>query len=330
MLLRDLDDKRKDIKVVLLQTLSPKLMLLLEDKIKRRYSVTMDSSFFLESKKDFQGVRQVHGVTPPFASKWYVRADLDAVKWKDVADLAGGANTCVFFCTCSRYAVYKKFKEALKDEDGVFDFYIRYLRRNDFIYLYDSFVTGDNKLTKKMFDYVAKSYSGDIEAVIDLFTALAGGAKVESRKDVSSICGIGGLSVESFVFSLTTPLSGSAKGLKRVMQNRIQAGIDLCNTLGCKSMYNFMNSCLNALCEIKMMLIAGVVYKDLRGISDKNLEKYSRYVWRLKEIPMSRLLRIKNNLGGNVWSSDKDFLNFIYKFYTHEVLEGGAVIVNNC
>ena len=70
--------------------------------------------------------------------------------------------------------------------------------------------------------------------------------------------------------------------------------------------------------QIKELLISGVVYKQIYklpdGYDEKRLSKYQRYVWKLKEIPLSRILRLYRSLGTKIWRSDIEFLNFVYRY----------------
>lgn len=319
MRLSDLDSKNLNISVLLLQTPSTKLTMFLQDKIKRKYNCKSESILDVATKGDIKKIKDVTGVKPPFSEKWYVQIDLDKLYEKTLIQNIKASSTCVFFCTCSKYGTFKKFKDELKDKDGVVDLYITYLKRPDFLYLYDAFTLSDNKLTKQLFDYVAKSYAGDIEAIFELLIHLNQGEKFESRKDIADLCGLGGLSVESYLFDLLKDISGSDKGLMTVIKNRTKAGVDLGTALGFKSMYNFMSKSIQCFCEIKMMLMSGVVYKSIRKLPDsfdeKALSRYQKYIWRLKEIPMSDLLRLRQCMGETSWSDELDFLNFIYRYY---------------
>lgn len=323
MRLADLDAKTANVNVLLLQTPSSKLYMFLFDKIKRKYHINVDSTIAVENKSDLKRVKEVVGIRPPFSEKWFVTVNLDKFNDKSLIEAIKMSSTCVFFVTCSKYGQYKAFKDSLKNYSGVYDYYINYLRRPDFIYLYDAFVPEGNRLTKQLFDYTVTSYSGDIEAVMDLFLHLGQGESIESRKDISEICGIGGNSTEGFIFSLLKPLSGSDKGLNTVLKNRIKAGIDLCDTLGCSTCYNFISKNLYNFIVIKQLLISGVVYKSIRNLPDtfdeKSLARCQKYLWRLKEIPMTSLLQLRSCMG-DTWRSDLDFLRFIYKFYYIESL----------
>lgn len=325
MRLSDLDAGTLDISVVILQTPSPKMMMFLQDKLKAKYGCKSESVIDIETKADYKRVKSVTGVYPAFAERWFVPVDLDKFSDKDLVAIIKQSTTCVFFCTCSKYRTFKSFKEALKGVDGVCDFYINSLRRADFVYLYDIFTPKSNRLTKQLFDYVYKSYSGDVEAVFDLFLQLGQGTKMESRKDIAEICGIGGLSVESYIFDLLKELSGSDKGLQTVIKNRIKAGSDLCSSIGLRSMYNFMVRSVGLMCELKMLTISGVVYKTVRNLPDsfdeQALARYQKYIWRLREIPLSRLLKLRQCLGEQPWKRELDFLGFIYAYYYEKAMD---------
>ena len=140
MRLADLDNKNSNPDVILLQTPSTRLQIFLQDKLKRKYDCNNDSLIRVETKKDIKRVRDVLGITPPFAVKWFVEINLDAFYDKELIKVIKESSTCLFFCTCSKYSTFKKFKDSIKDDCSVFDYYINYLRRPDLIKLYDDFV----------------------------------------------------------------------------------------------------------------------------------------------------------------------------------------------
>lgn len=335
MHLSSIEDRGASPYIVLLQTSSTMLYFFLKDKIKSMFNCKGESIIYFEKKSDIKGVRAVIGLNPVFSEKWFVEIDMNKFDSKDVRKIIKNSNTCVFFLTCSKYSIYKSLKEEFKDSSDVYDFYVNYLSRTDMTYLYDSIVPSDKRLSKQLFDYVVQSYGNDIDAVFELFTRLANGDEFNSRKDISDVCGIGGNSVESFIFSLLKELSGSDKGLKKVISNRVKAGKDLSTALGVSSMYNFMSRSIRLLSELKMLMISGVVYKTIRNLPDtydeKALCRYQKYIWRLKQIPLSDLLRLRQAMGSKIWQSDMDFIRFIYNYYLDRakcLLAERKVVVN--
>lgn len=319
MRLSDIDSATFNASVAIVQTASPKLSMFIQDKLKAKYGCRGEAIIDIENKTDYKKVKSILGVYPSLADKWFVRVDIDKFSDKDLIQIIKQSTTCLFFCTCSKYRNFKNFREALKGVDGVCEFYINSLRRPDFVYLYDGLTPKDNKLTKQLFDYVYKSYMNDVEAVLNLLLQLNQGTKVESRKDITEICGLGGLSVESYVFDLLKELSGSDKGLLTVIKNRAKAGVDLADSIGLRSMYNFMVRSVKLLCELKMLMISGVVYKSVRNLPDSfdepALARYQKYIWRLREIPLSKLLKLRQCLGETPWKTEFDFLAFLYAYY---------------
>lgn len=318
MFLKTLDER--DYNVVILQSNSVKMTTFIRDKVKRKYKGNNDTVIDVNKPSDIKRVKEVTGILPPFSDKWVVYVDAMSVPIKDLVGMIETGSTCVFCCIVDKYSSYKGIKDELSKRkiEGVLDFYLTYLKRPDILYLYDAFVPEDRRLKKVLFDYVVQSYSGDIEAIFDLFLALGEGKKIETRKEIADICGIGGLSIESFIFMLVKEPSKTEKGLKKVMKLRIQAGRELGQIYHYDKFYNFLGSSIMRMIEIKMLIISGVVYKSIRGIPDgydeKSLSRYQKYIWRLKEIPMTRLLRIRDCMGVKRWSSEADFLNFYYRF----------------
>ena len=324
MRLQDLDSKNANPTVVLLQTPSTQLSIFLYDKLKLRFHCNSDSIISVESKSDVKKIREVSTTSPPFGDKWLIQVNLDKVNDKELIKVIHDSLTCIFFCTCSKYKTFKQFKDSIKDVNGVYDYYVTYIRRPDLLYLYDALVPEDNKLSKQLFDYVAQSYSSDIDAIFDLLLALNKGDSFESRKDIAELCGLGNNSVESFLLSLMKPMSETEKGTHTVIKNRAKMGADLGATIGWSSFYNFFNSSLDSFIQLKVLVISGVVYKQVRDLPDsydeQKLSKYNKYLWRLKEVPLSRFLRMKQVLlEGGRWNKPADFLRFLYCYYTEGV-----------
>lgn len=320
MLLSSLDRSSANPTVVLVQTPCTKLSMFIEDKVKRHYQCNNDSSLSVVIKKDIKRVKQVMHTTPPFSQRWFVSIDIDKLKDKGLVEIIKDSSSCVFFCTCNKYSTFKQFKDSLKGVEEVYDFYINYLRRADFIYLYDAFVPKDKGLSKPLFDYVVQGYSGDIDAVFTLILALNEGREFKNRKDISDLCGMGGLTVESYVFQILKPLSTTEKGIKKVLNNRVRASYELAQSMGISKFYNYLCNCVTNLIRLKTLMIDGTVYKVVCNLPDcydeKVLARYQRYIWRLREIPLSRLLTLRQILGYSRWQYDVDILGFVYRYYS--------------
>lgn len=324
-MLSDLD--KRDYDVVLLQSASDKMKMYVQDKLKAKYQSTRDTIIDVVTNSDLKVVREVSGLLPPFSEKWLVFVTISRkLSMKDVIHAIDNSTTCTFVICTQRYKEFKDLKEALKKKHTIIEQYLAYLRREDFVYLYDALVPKKYQMQKVLFDYLVQGYSADIESVFDLFIALNGGKKVKTRKDIADICGIGGLTIDSFVFSLLRKPSESEKGLKRIMHNRILAGEELIQVYGLSKFYNYTRACLYNLVQVKMLKDTGVIYKTIRNLPDgydqMKLVRYQKYMWSLSEIPLSRILRLYSCMSNKCWRTDLDFLKFMYEYFTRSYSDG--------
>lgn len=328
MLLEDLDKKYIDINVLILQTPSNRLNLFVEDKLRRRLKSTGDTIIEVDSKDKLKQVKELQGIIPPLADKWLVKINLSKYRDKEIYKVIKTSPTCTFLLTSDRYMYFKTARQELQGMTGLQEYYVYSIRRRDFLYLYDAFVQEKYRLPKVLFDYVVQNYSDTPDVLFDLMLELNAGVSITSRTDIAKICGIGNNSVETFILQMVKGLSGSAIGLKTVMRTRIKAGVDLGEALGYNKFYNYMNKSLMNFIQIRVLIISAVVYKDLHDLPDeyedkKTLVRYQKYMYKIKEIPLSRFLRLKTALiASKPWQSELDFISFLYRYYDDEVKLG--------
>lgn len=327
MLLKDLDSYNINPDVLLMVTSSNRLDEFLRDKMKKHYHVGTESIFEIETKADLKPVKDVLGVAPPFADRWFISINLDKFDYRsqgELVDIISAATTCFFFITGTLYANYKKLNESLQkiSQLSLYDYYLKRLRKQDFLYLYDAFVREDDRLTPALFKFAYNNYNSNIDAFFNLLLRLNEGVKITTQKDIVDICGIGGLSTESYILSMMKPLSGSDKGLRTVIRNKLKAGKELGDVYGYEKFYRFANKNLENFCTIKMLTISGVVYRKLKdlpeGYDETKLAHYNKYLPELSKVPLSELLRLKQALGTKVWKSDMDLLEFLYDYYSEK------------
>lgn len=318
----------KDLSIVLVQTPSDMMKIFIQDKIKEKYKNTNDSSMTIQTKKDFSESLIQAGVQPFGAVKWFFLLDNDKVKLtaKDITSIKENNSSGVYLIFVSNYPTYKRFKTAIgKDYDGFVDLYITRLRRNDFLYLYDYYVPEDNKLTKSLYDQVVQNYSSDLDAVFKLFKALKSGEEVKNQKDITAICGVGGNTIESYAVNLLKDPPTTERGVATVLRNRIKLGVDLGSIYGYNKFWSYTVNCVKSFSDIKMLTISGVVYKRLTELpecyNEKRLGKMNRYLWVLKDIPYSSIIRLRYMLSRQRWRNESDFVAFIYNYYYAEIKE---------
>jgi hypothetical protein len=322
MLLSNIENSKGKFKVFLLQTPASKLEMFLYDKIKTDLHCTQDTIFEVKDKKTVREIREIAFIDSFMSDKWLVRVNLDKASsyMTDLLQVIYESTTIVFFCTCSNYKVFKNFTTSLKKKGvtEVYSYYLASLKRMDFDYLYKQFVQKNNKLSQTLYNHVYQGYSYSVDAVMDLFTELKNGVVFENRRDIADVCGVGGNSIESFIFSMLKKPSESLNGLKTVIKNRMKAGVELSEIYGVSRFQNYLKASVVKMVQLKELEISGLIYKKVfdlpNGFDEAKLVKYQRFLWRLKEIPMTRLLRLYKYMSESNWVSDFDFAGFVYKY----------------
>lgn len=322
MQLIDLDRLKGKHKVYLVQTPSDKLQLYLYDRLREENGCVKETIIEVKDKKDLKKVKEIAYVDSFMSDKWLISCNLKSISssFRELAQIISECNTAIFFLVSDNYKHFKGFVETCKKVGvtEVAQFYLYSLRSADFSYLYNKYVQRTNKLTKVLYDYVYQGYNTNIPAVMDLFEALKLGVKFESRRDISDVCGVGGNSIESFILSLIKPPSTTERGMLKVISNRIKAGVDLMSIYKPAKFQSLLLNCVKMFIYLKMLCISGVLYKKLyeipKGYPD-NILKYQRYLFKIKEVPMTRLLRLGLMLNNEKWTSEIYFTKFIYNYY---------------
>lgn len=284
----------------------------IRDRIKLKLGGSESTSLGVASKADYRQVRELTGVLPAFADRWLVEADFDKVSDKDFMSLVSSSHTCCFLLYCSRYRDYKKLMETFSSDcEGL---YLLYIRRPDFVWLYDSLVPESGKMSKNLLDWVVQSYSGDVDMLMELLMLLNSGRKFSSRTEIMEAVGIGGLSVEGLIFSLCNEPPHTARGMATVLRNRVRSLSSLVDAMGHRVLYERLSRSVLTLCRMKMLDISGVA--EVPDSFDCNaIARYARYRNRLRDMPLSSLLYLRECMGGIPWGEDADCMAFIYRVY---------------
>lgn len=321
LILEELFEKYNNPQVVVVNTASEVLLDFLVTQLKKKYDCTKEAVIKLEKQTDIAEIKTLYGLLPPTADRWFVQADLDKLYCKELVEAVKKSNTCIFFLTSKKYATSKSFMSAIDKfvENKVY-FYLNRLRKKDFNFLYEMYVQGNNRLIYSLYNYVYQAYNADVDAVMKLFIELNKGEEFKSRKAIAELCGIGSNTTQSFALSLLKPISGKEKGLRRMIRDRVKAGIDLVDTYTARTLYNYVCSNIRIFTEMKGLLIAGIVYdkipNDLPESYDlQGLQRNQKYLDKVKEIPLSRLLLLYNCLMERYWKNSEDMLNFLYNYY---------------
>lgn len=332
MLLSTLNQKGTTPDVVLLQCPSNILSLFIEDKVRSILASTQDTVFTVRGRKDLKDVHMICNVQPFLSKKWLYIVDLDSyIPDKEFLNLVKESTTVCYFLTCSKYSMFKKIKDDLKGVPVFWDFYIGFLKSADMGYLYNEFVvkTGKDKLmSRDIYQYIKDGYSNDVDAVVSLFEYLRTSEddeKALTKQKITELCGLGGNTLESFVFTLLKDApKATERSFKSVMRRRFKAGVELAEVYEWNKLGNYINKVVYNIICIKELQISNAIYKSVRklpdGYDEKTLSRYNRYLWRIKNIPMSRILRLKAVLSERKWSTSTDFMLFMYKYYKSQIV----------
>lgn len=231
-------------------------------------------------------------------------------------------NTWIFetesSCFCIFVKSYKEFKDAKELLNNCNDLYLAVIRKWDTYYLLRDF-----ELSEKIKQFVAVSYSKDVEKIFEFANYLQSGITVNSTKDVVKLLGATSSSVSHYAMTLLNDPPTTKKGLRRVYLNRVQTGIELCNAYGCTQFKNFLTATVSDFLQLKTLYMEGIIYDkvdDLPSVYDKaKLSRHSMYLSRITtEIPYDRILNLYCYLRdkeNRMWSSTSDLLMFLYSYY---------------
>jgi len=321
--LSELTNSISTARAIVFQSQCSALEMFVSDRIKSGLNCNKDTCFTLSTAKELTSLKTICNIIPPFAIKWFVTVELEKFE-KNITDLVKlikMSTTVVYFLRATNYSQYKNIKYELRKCEYILDFYVNWLRRDDFLYLYTEFVPKENRLNKKLFDYVYQGYSNDVSAVFELFDSLKDGSVIETEAQIADICGVGSNSIESFTMAILKPPSQSVNGLKIVLRNRIKAGTGLAEVYKWDTFHAYLKNSVKALIDLKMLYMSGIITKHVTNIpasyDEKKLVRYQRYLYRLREIPLTRLIRVLYFLDAQRWQTGVDFIRFIY-LYTYE------------
>lgn len=325
----EVDDNLNDLDVVMIQSTCDKVDELLYAKIKNKLNILNDSVINIRTKEDFDMVKSLQGILTPIEGRWLVYCDTEIFyETNNLADLIKHSNTCIFFIKVNYYKTYKDLKTRLKMKN-IFDYYITYLNRQNLLYIYDSIVPKSNGLTTQVISYLCSNYSSDIEQIFQLFDALRNGTVIDKPNDVVKCVGIGGNNVESFIFSLLTPISGSERGLKLVKKKRYAQAYATHKALGPKRFYDYYKKTLQDFLEIQMLRLTDEVYDSLIGLDEpyKHLARYNRYLYKFKELDISSIIRLLSFLPTNfdTYISVYTYINDYYKDCALDLIKSGKL-----
>ena len=310
MSLRDLASKN----VHLLYTNSSLIEMNIYDILKDSCGATLESVYNVNTKADCNEMLNLLSVQSYLAEKWLFIIDYS--KLKDFVKSRKNifmVDTACFLVKVKNYKDFKEFKELIS---AVNELYLTVIRGSDIAFLLKEY-----KLSPKLLDFVSKSYSRDPEKVFVLRDELRKGLRVETSKDIVSVCGTSAGSVVHLAMKLLENRPKTVRGLNMVCKNRIQEIEDLVDAYGLSSTRNFLLAAVKDILDIKVLYMNGIIYKSVRNLpecyDEKRLSRYGYYYSRIvEELLYPDILRLYLSLRSyGAWVNRSVMLDFIYGYF---------------
>lgn len=283
------------------------------DTLKSKCNATRDSIYDINTKSSTNEMFELVNLQPFNADKWLFVIDFSKVK-SILKNKIGvfDSDTSEFLIKVKNYKEFKEAKEMLKK---VNDIYLSFIRYYDVEFLLDGY-----NLSPKMVEFVARSYSSDVEQVFQLLNELKNGLVVNDRKDIVNICGVSSGSLNTFALMLLKDFPTTDKGKKMAYKKRITTAVELAETYGFSKMRNFLMTCVKDILDIKQLYLAGVIYDRIHNLpscyDEKRLSRYNMYLSFIINTPINKIMKLYLMLRKNGrWYSDIDMVSFIYQYY---------------
>lgn len=302
---------KDNMNVHLLYTSSNLAEIYIYDELRKVCGGTLDSVFTINTVSAFKNMLDLVNIQPYLANRWLFILEYGKLK-KSLKGYYGifNADSSCFLVKVSSYAEFKEFKE---NYDRVNDMYLSFIRYREV-----NFLLNGLGLSQTLIDFSAKSYGREPDKIFLLRNEIVNGYKVDSRKDIISICGTSSSTVVYYVLRLLTAKETGITNEK--YKNIVKVGIDLSEAYGINKLRNFMVASLKDIITIKQMYLNGVIYNSITNIPDnldeKRLSRYGHQLEFIKGISLNGMVNLLSSLtDSGYWNKDIDMLEFLYQFY---------------
>lgn len=285
------------------------------DELKSLCGATIDSVLEVSNRSTFNNMLELVNMQPLLSEKWLFIINYKSGIKQLVKKYEGifQANTAIFLVKVDNYKDFKEFKGIVS---SVNDMYLNVIRHGDVSYLLNGY-----KLSQTIIEFIEKSYYRDPEKVFVLMHELDSGAVVSSNRDVVKICGESSGSIARFAMLLLNEMPFSQSGLKRVYSKRVKLLVDLCDSFGTRSTYNFLVATVKDILNIKILYLQGIIYDTIRDLpeayDEKKLARYNMYLKRIiQDLTYEGILRLYIELSScKSWRAPQDGVLFLYDYY---------------
>lgn len=265
----------------------------LQGVFEKVYKVSKDYIVQVETAKQLEKAKSDAMLAPLTGSRWLLLVDLDKVPVTDFEkNIFRGNDNSFTFAFCKKYGNFKRTLDcrALKNGAGTERVYTAYLgnfRSEDIFYLYKKIVPQDNVLTEDVLNFLCKHYCWDVSKVMLLFAAMKQGTVINTREDLISFIGLGGVTVDSVVVDLLRIDPTTDKKRKNAIKKFLSLFKDLNNKYSYATIYTSIKQSLMDIITYKMLVLRGDITRILKiipkGFELKRIQRLKRFEWVLRD-----------------------------------------------
>ena len=219
MALVELGAISKEVINIIIYTQSPSFEYYIMGILRDRFKVSGDFIVSVDTMKGLRGAKLDSHVAPILCDKWLIHVKADKIAEKDImTSLLNNTRSGVTVYWVSKYSLFKKLSSSSEVKQlGVYCrcFSFSMLSIEDIISLHKSIAPQSNMLSSKLLDFVCDGYRYDPQAVFDLFTLMKSGETPKSKRDIITLVGLGGGSVNSLLLRILSNSDGKFEDLAR-------------------------------------------------------------------------------------------------------------------
>lgn len=298
----------EDTSSLIIYTNSPILQVVIKDTLKSVLKIEKNHTLSASTLKELKEAKEETMIPPFGGGLWFIDVNTEKIKPKDIkSQIKLVSNSSITVYWTDDYSNYKKLIELEEvKKQGVYckTFYFGKLDTSDIDYLHTRIVPEGNKLSKELLNYVKKNYTYDVQSVCNLFMKLKVGEKVSTNKDIISLIGIGGNTIDSFVMKLLTTNPKTDQGVKKSFETILHLMTDLNYTFSYIEILRLSLYVIDGIVDMKQLQIMGMYSRVRKDIpenfpekSEKRLNRLRRFEGKiLEDVNLARVLNLKMSL----------------------------------
>lgn len=311
----------------------------IQEKLEVQYNINKNYSIVCETGVLYKKVKNDALVAPMLGDKWLLIVNLDKVGFESVLSLLnyGNGNSITLIFT-EKYINYKKLVNSDKYKDYKQTIQTMYLMRfdiEDIAYLHKNMLNTpqSTRLSDDVLTLLCKNYRYDVDKVMDLFTRMRIGLKIESKQDLINEIGLGGVTAASLTVDLLRLFpdnSSTERRISNAIRKYTEMAYDLSAKQDFRQIFNQIRSTLCNIMLVKMLTVNGKYRRISRDIPEGYAEQAKRIksLWRFdyairNEISIDRVLSMLSILNSVPESFDYEarLMTFLHSYISQWEVE---------